>query len=80
MKGKGKLPQYAVPLIVLILFARAMLFGGLRLFISEGRNTQTYALVIIKYLGLVQDIRPAVTCTSNNWRNYGNANYKSSAL
>ena len=80
MKGKGRLPQYAVGLIVLIVFARIIFFSGLRLFVPEGRKDQTCTLMISKCLRLAQDIRPAVMLAVNNWRNCRKAIYRRSAL
>ena len=80
MKGKNKVPQYAARLVVLIVFARTVFFGGLRLFIPEDRKGQIYTLMIIKYLRPAQDIRPAIMLEVNNWRNYGKAIYRRSVL
>ena len=71
MKGKYKVPQYAARLVVLIVFARTVFFGGLRLFLPKDRKAQIYTIMIYKYLRLAQDIRPAVVLEVNNWRNYG---------
>ena len=80
MKGKPSTPQYAVRLIVLIVFAGTIFFGGLRLFIPEDRKGQFYTLRIFKYLRPAQDIRPAVMLEANNWRNYGKAIFRRSVL
>lgn len=80
MKGKYRTPQYAVHLIVLIVFAGTIFFGGLRLFIPEDRKGQIYTLMIFKYLRPAQGIRPAVMLEVNNWRNYGKGTYRRSAL
>lgn len=80
MKGKHKPPQYAVRLVVLIVFAGTFFFGGLRLFIPEDRKGQIYTLMIFKYLRPAQDIRPAIMLEVNNWRSYGKTTYRRSAL
>ena len=80
MKGKNKISQYAVRLVVLIVFAGPIFFGGLRLFIPEDRKDQIYTLMIFKYLRPAQDIRPAIMLEANNWRNYGKAICRRSAL
>lgn len=80
MKGKGGTPQYAFRLVVLIVSAGDIFFGGLRLFIPDDRKDQIYTLKILKYLRLAHYILSAVMLEVNNWRNYGKAIYRRSAL
>ena len=75
MKGNGRIPQYTVRLVVLIVSVGTILLGGLRLFIPERYKAQIYPLMIFKYLRLTQDIHPAVVSEVNNWRNYGKTIY-----
>ena len=80
MKVNNRVPQYAVRLVDLIVFAGTVFFVGLRLFIPEDRKGQFYTLRIFKYLRPAQDIRPAVMLEANNWRNYGKAIFRRSVL
>ena len=80
MVGMGGTPQYTVRLVVLIVSEGTILRGGLRLFIPDNRKGQIYILMILKYLRLAQDIRPAGVLEVNNWSNYGKAIYGRSVL
>jgi len=51
MKGKRRTPQYAVRLIVLIVLAGTVFFGGLRFFVPEGsRLTGSYDAASVLYI------------------------------
>ncbi len=51
MKGKSRTPQYAVRLVVLIVSAGIIFFGGLRLFVPEGSKlTGTYDAESLLYI------------------------------
>jgi len=80
MKGKGGPPPVCCSSCCFLVFAGTIFFGGLLLFIPEDRKGQIYTLMIFKYLRLAQDIRPTVMLEVNNWRNYGKAIYRRSAL
>lgn len=51
MTGEGKTPKYAVRLIILVIFAGIVFFGGLQLFVPEGsRLTGSYDAKSLKYI------------------------------
>lgn len=51
MKGKGNPPRYAVRLVILIVFAGVIFFGGLQLFVPEGSKlTGSYDAASLKYI------------------------------
>jgi cytochrome c553 len=51
MTGEGKTPKYAVRLVVLIIFAGIVFFGGLQFFVPEGSKlTGSYDAKSLKYI------------------------------
>lgn len=51
MTGKSKTPKYALRLVVLIVFAGVVFFGGLQLFVPEGSKlTGSYDAKSLKYI------------------------------
>ena len=51
MEGKKRTPQYAIRLVVIIVFAGVVFFGGLRLFIPEGSKlTGSYDAESLLYI------------------------------